>query len=313
MAALIRNALRQIDVQDMLVFVTILSCESARETADVLGLSPSTISYSLKRLRECFDDELFLVRKGAMSPTPKAEAIAPYVQAAIDSINRCAAPEDALLAEMRRRTFRTQAPEYYELLLLPRIVETVAAPFGVTLETERLGAELPVERLLAGKLDLAFGFGPGYHRIHPELEWRSVLDEDFVCLTSVSSLRGKKISLDEFLTHPHVHPTPWDATTNMVDGWLDTIGRQRRIIARANTYQACLNIIEKTPLLFSLPRRLFPLLKIPESAHVFEPPMGFPTFTLDVIWSKRRADESRWLREQLARVIDSMLAFPAPT
>lgn len=303
---LTKSALRQIDIQDMMVFVTILSRESSRDTADVLGLSPSTISYSLKRLRECFGDELFIVRKGAMVPTPKAEAIAPYVQAAIDSINRCAAPVGALLAETRRRTFRTQAPEYYELLLLPHIVEAIAAPFGMTLETERLGSELPVERLLAGKIDVAFGFGPGYHRIHPELEWRSVLDEDFICLTSVPSLRGKKISLDEFLAHPHVHPTPWDATTNMVDGWLETIGRQRCIIARANTYQACLNIIEKTPLLFSLPRRLFPLLKIPESVHVLDPPMGFPTFTLDVIWSKRRSNDSRWLREQLMRAIETV-------
>jgi len=304
---LVKNILRQIDMQDMMVFTVIMSQGSARDAADALGLSPSTISYCLKRLRACFDDELFLVRKGAMMPTPKAKAIAPYVQAAIDSINRCAAPENVLLTEVRRKTFRIQAPEYFELLLLPHIVEFIAAPFHVALETERLGAELPVERLLAGKLDIAFGFGPGYHRLHPELEWRSILDEDFICLTSVGSLRGRKLSLDNFLAHPHVHPTPWDATTNMVDGWLDSIGCERRIIAKANTYQACLNIIQRTPLMFSLPRRLLPLLKISDTLHVLEPPIGFPKFTRDIIWSKRRASDSQWLRNQLDRVVRDLI------
>lgn len=305
-SVLANNALRQIDIQDMMVFLAIMSHGSSREAADDLNLSPSTISYCLKRLRECFADDLFLIRKAAMIPTPKATAITPYVQSAIDSINRCAAPEEVLLAETRRRTFRTQAPEYFELLVLPHIVQAIAAPHRLTLETERLGSELPTERLLAGKLDVAFGFGPGYHRIHPELDWRSVLDDDFVCLTSVPSLRPRKLSLEEFLAHPHVHPTPWDAPPNMIDRWLDTIARERRVIARANTYQACLNIIEKTPLLFSLPRKLLPLLRIPAALHIMEPPMGFPTFTLDLIWLRRHSAESHWLRSRIITLIDGL-------
>lgn len=299
----IGNRLRQIDIRDLGVFMSIFETHCARDTADSLGISQPTVSYCLKRLRESFDDELFVMRKGAMTPTSKATAIAPYVQSAIDSVQRCTVSEAGLQAETRRRSFRLQAPEYFELFLLPPMVEAIALPCRVTLETERLGPELPVERLLAGKLDLAFGFGPGYHRIHPELEWRSLLGDDFLCLTSVPNLGGDRLTLDEFLAHPHVHPTPWDATTNMVDGWLETIGRQRLIIARANSYQACLAVIERAPLIFSVPRRLLPLLRVPRGVRCLEPPLGFPTFTLDLIWSRRRAADSKWLRDRFAPLV----------
>jgi DNA-binding transcriptional LysR family regulator len=306
---LIKNALRQIDVQDMLVFAALLEQRNARRVAEALSLSPSTISYCLKRLRDCFADELFFLRQGAMSPTAKACAIAPYVQSAIDALNRCAAPAEVLLAEGRPQTFCLQAPEYFELLVLPLAVECLAVPFRVAFEMERLGPELPVERLLAGKLDLAVGFGPGYQRMHPELAWCALLDEDFVCLSSQDELRGEPLSLEDFLAHPHIAVAPWGATNNMIDAWLETLNCKRRIIARANGYQACLNILAQTPALFSLPRRLLPLLQVPARVQVFEPPLGFPGFTLDLIWCKRRAVASQWLRDRLSEVVKRVQAF----
>lgn len=304
---LTKNILRQIDVQDMMVFITVMARGTSKVAAEYLGVSESTISYCLKRLRTCFDDDLFIVKSGVMEPTPKAKAIGPYIKAAIDSINQCAAPVSKLLAENQMRTFRIQAPEYFELLLMPYVVSAIAAKFHVSLALERLGSELPVERLLAGKVDLVFGFGPGYHRVHPELEWQSILDEDFVCLTSIGTLRNQQLTLEQFLSHQHVHPTPWDATTNMVDSWLASIERERQVIASATTYQGCINIIERTPLIFSLPKRLLPLLRVPDVLRICEPPIGFPKFTLDILWSRRRSSDSQWLRDELGRLFRSVL------
>ncbi|MBR8190957.1 LysR family transcriptional regulator [Burkholderia vietnamiensis] len=281
------NVLRQLDLQDVMVFLCLYEHKSARRTAEVLSISQPTVSYCLKRLRNCFHDVLFDVDRGSLVATAKAEAIEPYLRNVIDAVNHCADMDDDQVTATSRRVMRVCAPEYFELLLLPGVLESFMKRGRETsLIVDRLGRELPVERLLAGELDFAIGFGPGYHRLHPDLQWESVLSDTFVCLTASRKLApSTRVSLDEFCDMEHVFPTPWVSERNMIDGWLEKLGRARSIVARANTYQACLNIVARLPVALTLPRRLIQHLSIPANVQICEVPLGFPTFTLDVIWS----------------------------
>lgn len=298
-----KNLLRQLDLQDLAVFLCIYKHRSVRSAAEILHISSPTVSYCLKRLRACFNDALFDSTHGAMRPTPKADAIAPYIHNVVDAINRCVDPDNEHPATIARKIIRICAPEYFELLLLPSLLEKVTySPIESTLHIERLGRELPIERLLANEMDLSIGFGPGYHRLHPELQWESVIEDTFVCLVSCEREEpGEPLSADEFCAAQHIFPTPWVSEKNMVDSWLEKLGRSRTIIARANTYQACINIAAKLPVMLALPRRLVPLLPIPDGVTICEPPLGFPSFTLDIIWSARRdgCSEIEWIRELL--------------
>ncbi|PCE29784.1 LysR family transcriptional regulator [Burkholderia ubonensis] len=281
------NVLRQLDLQDVMVFLCLYEHKSARRTAEVLSISQPTVSYCLKRLRNCFHDVLFDVDHGSLVATSKAEAIEPYLRNVIDAVNHCADMDDDQVAAAAHRVIRVCAPEYFELLLLPGVLESFMKRGRETsLIVERLGRELPVERLLAGEIDFATGFGPGYHRLHPDLQWESVLSDTFVCLTASRKLAPTtRVTLDEFCDMHHVFPTPWISERNMIDGWLEKLGRSRNIVARANTYQACLNIVSRLPVVLTLPQRLIPYLSIPPSVQICDVPLGFPTFTLDVIWA----------------------------
>ncbi len=301
------NLLRQLDIQDIMVFLCVYEYKSARRTAKVLSISQPTVSYCLKRLRSCFSDVLFDVGQGTLTATSKADAIEPYLRNVIDAVNHCAEIEDNALSVPPRRIFRVCAPEYFELLLLPAVLETFMRPgLDTSLYVERLGRDLPVERLLAGEIDLAIGFGPGYHRLHPGLQWDSLVSDTFVCLSASRRLpASQRLSLDEFCSMQHVFPTPWVSERNMVDGWLDKLGRSRNVVARANTYQACLNIVAKLPVILALPQRLVPFLSIPRGVQTVEAPLGFPTFTLDVIWSMQseRSGDIRWIRTLLRELV----------
>lgn len=54
---LIANGLRKVDMQDLLVFLQVHQRQNLVEVAELLNLSPSTVSYCLKKLRQAFDDE----------------------------------------------------------------------------------------------------------------------------------------------------------------------------------------------------------------------------------------------------------------
>ena len=282
------NALKQLDMQDISIVLLLIENRSAKRVAEMLNLSQSSISYSLKKLRHCFDDKLFENSDGAMQPTARVLAIKPYLQNIMQCINQCAkegADQGSVL-----RQWNITAPEYFEILMLPTLLQHVrSSGRNGSLSVSRLGKDLPINELLASDIDVCFGFGPGYHQRHPLLGYRSLNEDSFVCLSSVAKHQPKSaLDIDDFCDAPHIFPTPWLSEKNMVDSWLEKQSRRRNIFTRANSYHAGVNILLSVPALIVIPKKIVATLNIAPKIKVLEPPTGFPTFTLDMIWSRER-------------------------
>lgn len=298
------NALKQLDMQDISIVLLLIENRSAKRVSEVLNLSQSSISYSLKKLRHCFDDKLFENSDGAMQPTERVLAIKPYLQNIMQCINQCA-KEGAEQGSVLRQ-WNITAPEYFEILMLPTLLQQVRATGrNWSLSVSRLGKDLPINQLLASDTDVCFGFGPGYHQQHPLLGYRSLNEDSFVCLSSVPKHQPKTfLDIDEFCEAQHIFPTPWLSKKNMVDGWLEKQSRRRNIFTRANSYHAGVNILLAVPALIVIPKKIVATLNVPSTIKVLEPPAGFPTFTLDMIWSRERNIHSDF--HQLEAVIEKI-------
>ena len=111
---LIANGLRKVDMQDLLVFLQVHQRQNLVEVAEHLNLSPSTVSYCLKKLRQAFDDELFIATRGGMQPTHKSRAMLPHVEEMLARINACHAAQGSFDPRGEPRTFTLCAPEYVE-------------------------------------------------------------------------------------------------------------------------------------------------------------------------------------------------------
>lgn len=74
----------------------------------------------------------------------------------------------------------------------------------------------------------------------------------------------------------------------MVDGWLEKHSRRRTILTRANSYHAGVNILLAVPALIVVPEKIVATLNVSPKIKMLKPPAGFPTFTLDMIWSRER-------------------------
>ena len=298
------NALKQLDMQDISIVLLLIENRSAKRVAEMLNLSQSSISYSLKKLRHCFDDKLFENSDGAMQPTERVLAIKPYLQNIMQCINQCA-KEGAEQGPVLRQ-WNITAPEYFEILMLPTLLQQVRATGrNWSLSVSRLGKDLPINQLLSSDTDVCFGFGPGYHQQHPLLGYRSLNEDSFVCLSSVPKHQPKTfLDIDEFCDAQHIFPTPWLSEKNMVDGWLEKQSRHRNIFTRANSYHAGVNILLAVPALIVIPKKIVATLNVPPTLKVLEPPAGFPTFTLDMIWSRERNINSDF--HQLEAVIEKI-------
>ncbi|UTW08174.1 LysR family transcriptional regulator [Pseudomonas benzenivorans] len=304
------NLLRKLDMQDLTVFVHVYERGSVTEVSESLCVSQSTVSYCLKKLRAGLEDELFVPARGGMRPTEKATNIYPHILRILECINLCYAGTMPALPCGEVAVFNVQAPEYFELLILPMLLaEFHGAGHPVTVNVEKFGQDVPVEEMSSGAIDLAICFGPNYHRRHPGLKSQTLLQDDLVCVVDSSHApTTRAFNMAEFLSRRHVYPTPWSTATNMVDGWLAQQSLRRDIIARANTYSSAVRLLKGTNYILTLPTRIVSQLCGEDWVACCEPPSGIPSFTLNMLWNERadRDPVNTWFRDQISKVTSSI-------
>jgi DNA-binding transcriptional LysR family regulator len=299
------NLLRKLDMQDLMVFVAVYEQSSVTAVSEALCVSQSTVSYCLKKLRSSFEDELFINTRAGMRPTCKANGMYPHVLKILESINLCHAGALAFDPSAQSVTFNLCAPEYFEQLILPRLLKRFDfAGLPVMINMHKFDTDIPAEQLRDGRLDLVMCFGPNFHRSHDDLKSRKLLEEDLVCVFDKRATPLEpRLSLQAFVERRHVFPTPWTSTTNMIDGWLAQQGQKRQIVARANSYSAALKMITGTEFMVTLPRRIQRWLAGEATFDHCEAPLGLPGFTLDMRWHQSIDQDSAntWLREQIVQ------------
>jgi DNA-binding transcriptional LysR family regulator len=127
----------------------------------------------------------------------------------------------------KRRPSTFCAPEYFEQLILPRLLKRFDFDdLPVMVNMHKFETDVSRRGLRDGSLDLVICFGPNFHRSHGDLKSRMLLEDDLVCVFDKRATPLEpRLSLQAFAERRHVFPTPWTSTTNMVDGWL---ARRRR-------------------------------------------------------------------------------------
>ena len=307
------NLLRKLDMQDLTVFVHVYERGSVTAVSEALCVSQSTVSYCLRKLRSGMEDDLFIPGKGGMAPTAKADAIYPNVIQILEKINLCYSGEPSYREVSEARSFHIQAPEYFELLVLPVLLASINKELSVSLNVQKFEDKIAVSEMESGDVDLSICFGPKYNRKHLAHRSEILLYDDLVCVTDKGcpAIDGS-FNLEGFVARKHIYPTPWATNINMVDGWLIKKGQRREIVARANSYYSALGLIKGTDYVLTLPRRVWE--KLASACYVASsPPAGFPRFTLDMVWteSANRDPGNCWLRHQILLAAGSILVGEA--
>jgi DNA-binding transcriptional LysR family regulator len=119
--------IRKLDGGLLLVFRGLLATRRAGAVAQQLGLSPSSISHALGRLREVFGDPLFVRRAHGLEPTRRALELGPRIEALLEAIGEAVGAEVAFDPAVSRRRFRIACADPVASFVGPRLVETFRA------------------------------------------------------------------------------------------------------------------------------------------------------------------------------------------
>src|SRR5918994_6067164 len=150
----------RLDLNLLRVFQAILDTRSVTAAASSLGLTQSAVSNQLARLRDAFDDPLFVRTTEGMVPTPRALAIADPVRKSLVAIRLCLEEQLGFDPATSDRTFKIFMSDVGQLIFLPRLLERIAkvAP-AVSIHTVQVPqSKMRDMALESGEVDLAAGY-----------------------------------------------------------------------------------------------------------------------------------------------------------
>ncbi len=104
--------IKKLDGSLLLIFRELVEVRNAKEVAARLGLSPSAISHSLSRLRDLFDDPLFVRQSHGLEPTVHALALQSQVKALLAQAEQLLDVPRSFDPAAAKRVFTIAAPEY---------------------------------------------------------------------------------------------------------------------------------------------------------------------------------------------------------
>lgn len=279
----------------------LLATASVSAAARRVGLTQSSMSHALARLRALLDDPL-LVRSGrGMAPTPRARELAPAVEEALRRVAEVFAPREAFDPATARTRFRLAVPDVAQLLLLPTLYARLAreAPH-VTLDIDPRAHGFDPEALASGAVDVTSAprrpLPPGFHA-------REVVPaEPLVCLARCDhpELAARRLTLRRWLALPHVVV----GTGGTVDRALEARGLVRQVALRVPAFLVLPWLVAETDMVAAVPRSVARRLarELPLALHRL--PLRLDHEGILMIWHARThaAPAHRWLRGLLAGI-----------
>ena len=288
---------------------------SVSRAARLLGMSQPAVSMALRRMRETFDDPLFIRVPTGIAPTPRAHAIVrlarPLVQRLQENLLKGASFDPATSTRM----ITVALSDVGEMAFLPRLLTQLRAnaPHCAVRSVSVTGAQLAHD-LEKGDVDLAIGYFPALSL--KNFRHRRVSTHRFACLMRADHpSRAPRMSAADFMAAQHVVVRAEGRSQEVLERYLERRKIRRKVVVYTSNFLGVPFIVARSDLIATMPyavAREFAAMS-PQLA-VTLPPFEISGFDLRLHWHRRFDNEPRnkWLREQLAHVFrdDASMTMP---
>lgn len=299
---------RTADLNLLKVFEALMTEGNVTRAARKLSLTQPTVSNALRRLRETFDDPLF-VRSGAgVNPTRRAIDLWEPLSQSLHAIRGTLDVErfDALRSTA---SLSIAMSDYVSSIVVPRLASTLskAAP---SMQVHGIPNTLvDFGKVLAdNKADFAISVYNEEVQRPAFLKSRALWSPDFVCFMRTGHPLAKleKIPLKKFLAARHVDVSLVGKSVPTYDLFLRSRGLQRNLVSTVNHYGAAYEVVRRSDLIAVLPwsarfepTRLAGLRKVPV-------PLEAPPRIIELFWHQRHETSAlhQWLKNTLLELFE---------
>lgn len=291
--------LKSLDLNLLKTFDALLDERNVTRAAERLSLTQPAVSSMLTRLRDSFDDPLFVRSRYGIVPTERAQALAKPVKRVMAQIEALLEPEAFVPAECKM-TFTLAATDYaLSVIIVPFFSLLQQLAPGIHLSVQRAEDATIQGRLERSEIDLAL-LTPD--TTPPDLHIRHLYDERYVCTLRKGhpALKNGTISLDTFCRYDHALVSlSGENFQGVTDEALQALGKKRNVVLSVNSFLVLPPVLQTTDLIAVVPERL---VRDAAGLEVLPPPLTIPGFTKVAAWHERShlSAAHQWLRQLLA-------------
>ncbi|SEL70723.1 DNA-binding transcriptional regulator, LysR family [Atopomonas hussainii] len=298
--------LNKVDLNLFVVFDAIYTESNLTRAGQIVGITQPAVSNALARLRETFNDPLFVRTAQGMVPTPMAQNIIGPVRQALGLLRVSVQDSRSFAPQEASKTYRISMTDLSEAVVLPRLMKRLSkqAP-GISIESFMAKRRETTKELAAGRLDFAVD-AP----LNTDSQVRHVklLEDRYVCvMRSDHPLASKaKLSLDDYLSLSHIHISSRRNGLGYIDLALGKQGLQRRIALRSQHYLMASLVVKDSDMVMTVPERY----ARQHNLHFAELPVkDLPALETHLYWHESTDQDpaNRWMREQLIDLCQRML------
>lgn len=296
-----RNDLRKIDFSLLIVFETLMHERNLTRAGEKLFLCQSAISASLNRLRQFFDDPLFIRMGRTMEPTSRAFEIQLTLTPALDTMAAALGNISEFDPITSATVFRIGLSDDVEYSLLPELLRQLRmeAP-QISFVVRRTDHSLLAHQLSTGEVSL----GVCHCRDLPANAKRKFLRSIRPAVLSANSYAGA-LDINEYSNRPHVSVSVNGETSDYIDRALGSLGRKRQVVLAVPQYSALKTLLEGTDLLALVPDYVARAMTRQGGLRVDPVPMPLPALDLSMSWSATLDNDpgERWLRSRFSHYL----------
>ena len=286
------SKLDTLDIKQLRVFQAIIREQSASKAAAQLGLTQQAVSEQLKKLRDVFDDRLFLRKTNGFIATPFAQTLSVSIDKLLNDFNTLVSPT-TFDPNTVDGTFVIAATDYAQQIVLPKLISlirTQAPNLKVIVrdfEIDKLN-----ELMESGQVNLAIAFPDYIPDSYPSL---TLFEEHHVCVASPNATILKGVpTLVDVAKYPSIIASPSRPNfKGSVDDWFKSFGLKRNVVVSAPCFSVVPLYLETTDSIAFLPSRAIRGLNLVEIKLEHKP----ETFDVIAAWHPRYHEDAlqRWV------------------
>ncbi|GAA0244645.1 MAG: DNA-binding transcriptional LysR family regulator [Marinomonas primoryensis] len=294
--------LSDIDLNLLYVFQVLIEELNVTKAATRLSVSQPAVSRSLSRLRDVFDDPLFIRTSHGLSATAKTQNLAPLLADTLKGLESLIQPSE-FTPQTSKRRFILSTTDFGTLTVLPKILDQFRqeAP-GAILDVKSWNEDMVTE-LDQTSIDVAVAVLSK----EPPAAIRAMRlkSDSMVCLARKNHPDIQDaLTLDSYLKANHVQVVLGRREYFAVDRELDKMGYKRQVSVHLPNFVPAARVVMDSDLLLTVPR-LFAedMVETVSEIVLHELPFITREFDYSMIWHERFQHDAAhvWFRGLLRK------------
>ena len=291
-----KKNIRSFDLNLLRVLDVLLDECNVTRAAERLALTQPAVSSMLNRLRDTFDDPLFIRSQRGLIATERALSLSAPVKDVLHQANQLLAPAKFDPTEFEGSITIAATDYAHKVFLSPFFGWIYQQAPNLKVTTTPLQKSVLVDQLAQGQVDIGISRSEW---AGPNLYGRGLAQEKFICAMGKRYRRLVPEGLKEFCQLDHLLLSLGGSGGTQLDAVLARKNKQRRIAITMANFLTVPDVLAQRPIVVVGPQRLLDSFR-PEVV-TFDPPVKLDPMEIKLVWHGRHQTNPmhQWFRESL--------------